>query len=131
MVYIFLYTLIVTLFTSILFTFTPIHLTFLKEAEMGRLPIIGRFYDAIHDSQQVHGVFRGNITSIQDTTVIISHNDSDKDADDGTWAVIPPYNFNFSKLYIGEKIYIAGKINGNRIYAYGIHELPTTNREMK
>ena len=81
-------------------------------------------YEAIHDSQQTHGVIRGNIISIQENTLVVSHNDEDKDADDGTWNVIPPRDFDISALYVGEKTYIAGKISGNSIYAYGIHGFP-------
>jgi glucan phosphoethanolaminetransferase (alkaline phosphatase superfamily) len=121
MIVVFSYTLLVTIIASILVTLTPIHTTFLKRAEMNELPIIGGIYETIHDSQATHGIIRGNIESIQNNTLTISHNDKDKDTDDGTWNVIPPKDFNLSGLYVGEKIYIAGKINGTSIYAYGIH----------
>ena len=125
MVVVFSYTLLVTIVTSILFTLTPVHVIFLKKAEMNELPIIGGIYEAIHDSQATHGIIRGNIILIQDNTLTISHNDEDKDADDGIWNVIPPLDFNISGLSVGEKIYVAGKINDNSIiYAYGVHGFP-------
>jgi hypothetical protein len=123
-VIVFSYTLLVTIFASILFALTPVHITFLKKAEMNELPIIGRMYEAIHDSQATNGVIRGNIISIRGNSLVISHDDKDKDADDGTWNIIPPPDFNVSALYVGEKIYIAGKIDGDSIDAYGIHLLP-------
>ena len=124
MIIIFSYTLLVTICASILFTLTPIHATFLKKAELDELPIIGGIYEGIHDSQATHGIIRGNITSIQDNILVIGHNDEDQDADDGTWNVIPPPDFNISGLYIGEKIYVAGQISDTSIYAYGIHGFP-------
>jgi hypothetical protein len=124
MVTIFSYTLLITICASILVTLTPVHETFLKKAELNELPLIGGMYEAIHDSQATHGIIRGNIASIEDSSLIVSHNDEDRDADDGTWSVIPPPDFDLSGLYVGEKIYIAGKISGNSIYAYGIHGFP-------
>ncbi len=125
MIIVFLYTLLITIFASILFALTPVHATFLKKAEVNELPIIGSMYETIHDSQASHGIMRGNIISIQGNTLVISHSDEDKDADDGTWNVVSPPGFNISRLYVGEKIYVAGNIASNNIYAYGIHGFPT------
>ncbi|HTE48938.1 MAG TPA: hypothetical protein VK675_03470 [Candidatus Paceibacterota bacterium] len=121
---IFIYSLFVTIFASILFTLTPIHLTFLKKADVDELPIIGGIYESIHDSAKDKGVIRGNVYSIQNNSLILSHNDNDKDADDGTWNVIFPAGFDLAKFRVGEKVYVAGKIDGNNIYAYGIHAFP-------
>ncbi len=121
--YIFLYTLIITIIISILFTFTPVHMAFLKKAEMNELPIIGRIYETIHDSELAHGVIRGNISSIRGNILVVAHRDNDKDEDDGTWKVVLPLDFDASDLYIGEKIYVAGEISGDSISAYGVHEL--------
>jgi hypothetical protein len=120
---IFFYTLVVTIILGTLFTLTPVHTTFLKKAEQGSLPAIGGIYEAIHDSHQDKGIVRGNIVSLGSSSMTISHNDSDKDEDDGTWDVILPAGFDASSLYIGEKVYIAGVINNGSIYAYGVHEL--------
>jgi hypothetical protein len=124
---IFVYTVAATLFFSVLLTFTPIHINLLKKAEMNELPIIGGMYEAIHDSEQAKGVIRGNVISIQNNTFVLSHDDGDKDADDGTWNVIPPPNFNVSNLYLGEKLYVAGITAGNNFNAFGVHELQNTN----
>ena len=120
---IFLYTLGVTIFFSILFTLTPVHMNLLKKAEMQRLPVIGGIYDAIHDSHKDKGIVRGTVVSVQANTFVISHDDNDKDADDGTWNVVPPSGFNLSTVHIGEKVYVAGNAVGSTVSAYGIQEL--------
>lgn len=120
---IFLYTIVVTLCVSILFTFTPLHSSLLKKAELNKLPIVGGIYDAIHDSHQDKGVLRGAVISIQSNSFVISHNDNDKDADDGTWNVIVPAGFDISKIHIGEKVYVAGNASKGVVYAYGIGEI--------
>ena len=100
-------------------------MSLLKKAETNELPVIGSMYEAINDSEQSEGVIRGNIASIQNNTFILFHNDNDKDADDGIWNVVPPSGFNVSSLYVGEKLYVAGKAIEGNFYAYGIHEFPT------
>ena len=120
MIRIFLYTFIITTFLSILCVFTPIHTALLQNAEMGKLPIIGKMYEAIHDSHQDKGIVRGVINSINGNTFIISHNDGDTDADDGTWTVIVPLGSDVSSLYIGEKVYVAGVIKDGKVEAYGV-----------
>jgi len=122
---VFIYTLIVIIFSGILLTFTPIHTALLKRAELNELPLVGKLYEAVHDSQEDAGVLRGYIVSIQNNTLIISNNDMDKDTDDGTWNVVLPAGFNLSGFYLGEKVYIAGSINGTNIKAYGMHAFST------
>ncbi|MDD5318793.1 MAG: hypothetical protein PHF79_03195 [Candidatus Pacebacteria bacterium] len=119
---IFVYALIITVGFSFLVTFTPLHSTLLRKEELGELPVIGGMYEAIHDSHQAQGVIRDTVVSIsnQNNSFVVSHNDKDKDTDDGTWIVTPPPGFDLSTISIGAKVYIAGKITGNTIEAYGI-----------
>jgi len=126
MVKILLYTLLVTVLVSIIVVLSPVHLKLLKEAEMDKLPLIGRFYESIEDSHQNEGVLKDTVLSIQPSTetFIVSHNDNDSDEDDGTWNVIPPAHFDLNSLSVGEKVYVAGTIKDDTIYAYGIQQFP-------
>jgi len=121
---IFLYTIVAAVVLGILFTFTPAHTALLKKAEVGELPVVGGMYEAIHDSHQDKGIVRGDIVSLGTNSLVITHNDNDKDEDDGTWNVVLPLGFNTSDLYVGEKVYVAGTITASgSINAYGVHEL--------
>ncbi len=128
MMRIFLYTLVITILASAIATITPFHGNLLKKADNGELPFVGGLYESIHDSHKDDGIVRGTITSIGTDTVIISHNDNDIDADDGTWTVIIPPGFDINSLHVGEKIYVAGTVENGNLYAYGIHELQSDIR---
>jgi hypothetical protein len=121
--------LLITILSGVLLTLTPIHTVLFKKAEMNELPVIGGIYEAIYDSHETEGVLRGYVTSIHANSLVISHNDSDNDTDDGVWNVILPSGPNTSEhYYVGEKVYVAGKINGDNIYAYGIHDFFTDDQ---
>ncbi|MHB8660562.1 MAG: hypothetical protein ACYC75_01285 [Minisyncoccota bacterium] len=117
---IFLWILIVGIAGSTLIGFTPLHSFLLSEADKGQLPILGSWYEQIHDSHQDQGVYRGDITSITGAAFVISHNDADRDSDEGTWTIVPPAGFDLSTLSVGEKVYVAGRLQSGVVYAYGI-----------
>lgn len=124
----FLIALVVVMIAGIAINFTPLHLSLLDSADHDNLPMIGRLYEQIHDSHQQQGVYRGTIASIQGNEFVITHNDNDKDSDDGTWTVVVPPGFSTSTLQIGKSMYIAGQLNGEKVEAYGIHELTPDRR---
>ncbi len=103
---------------------TPLHATLLRLAEQNELPVLGEWYEAIYASHAKSGVFRGTIGSIQGNQFVIFHNDGDHDADDGTWTVIAPANFDMTLLKLGERVYVAGSpVQLGVVRAYGIQEL--------
>ncbi len=112
----------ITFIASVLVTVTPLHSSLLGRAEQNELPIIGEFYEAVHDSHESQGIFRGEIMSIRGNTFIISYNNNNLDTDDGTWTVIPPTGFNLSAIHVGEIVYVAGTLMQGSIHAYGIQE---------
>lgn len=118
---IFLWILVIGITGSTLISFTPINSFLLSEADKDELPIIGSLYENIHDSHTNHGVYRGEITSVAESYFVISHNDTDRDSDEGSWFIIPPSGFSISTISIGKKVYVAGRIMNGVVYAYGIH----------
>jgi hypothetical protein len=107
---------------SALVDFTPLHPDLLGLADHDSLPILGPAYEDMHDSHEIQGVYRGDITAIASTTFTCAHNDNDHDTDDGTWVVQPPPNFNMQSLYLGERVYVAGHPQPDGvIQAYGMH----------
>ena len=115
---------------GIIFNLTPIHGILLDKADKSELPIIGKIYESIHDSHSDIGVFKGTISSIKDNIIIISHNDKDYDADDGTHNVILPENY--PSLNLGDKVYVFGSSASNGlIIATGINKLTTNDADVK
>jgi len=109
---------------GIMVNLTPLHATLLRMAEQNELPVLGEWYESIHASHSDYGVFRGTINSIQEGRFVISHDDNDHDADDGTWTVIPPAGFDMATVATGERIYVAGTpVQPGIIQAYGIQQL--------
>ncbi len=119
---IFLWILAIGIVGSTLVDLTPLHSFLLSEADKDQLPILGPWYEQIHDSHQNQGIYRGVITSLNDTgfTFVISYNDTDLDSDEGTWTIVPPSGFNIHALSVGENVYVAGHLQNGVVYAYGI-----------
>jgi len=118
---IFLWVVIVGSIGSTLLGFTPLHSSLLSAADNDQLPILGPIYKQVHVSHQTQGVYRGNVTEIKESSFTISHNDADRDSDEGTQNVIPPAGFDINQLKVGEKVYVGGRAHSDVIYAYGIH----------
>lgn len=119
----FLWVVIISIAGSIFISFTPIHSLLLSKADSDSLPVIGPLYTQIHNSHQEQGVYRGMVTSIATSSFAISHSDTDRDSDEGSWMIQPPSGFNLSTLKIGERVYIAGRLQNNIVCAYGIHRI--------
>lgn len=105
---------------GIFINLTPLHSALLNRADRGRLSFLGEWYETVHESHVAQGVFRGTVTSIRGNTFVISHNDNDRDADDGIWTVIVPPGFNPAGIHEGDKAYVAGSAASATIQAYGI-----------
>jgi glucan phosphoethanolaminetransferase (alkaline phosphatase superfamily) len=118
---IFLWILIIGIAGSTIIGFTPLHSSLLSAADKDELPLLGPWYEQIHDSHVEQGVYRGDITTVAATYFVISHNDTDNDSDEGEWSIVPPSGFATSTLSVGEKAYVAGQLKNGVVYAYGIH----------
>lgn len=121
---IFLWLVIIGAIGSTLLGLSPLHSYLLSKADNGQLPVLGSWYEQIHDSHQQQGIYRGDITSITQSYFTISHNDTDRDSDEGTWNIIPPSGFDLRQLVVGNKVYIAARVRGGIMYAYGIRIIP-------
>jgi hypothetical protein len=114
-----------TIVASVLLALSPLHRALLDRADNDALPVLGEMYESVHASHRDAGIFRGVVTSVATSSFVISHNDFDRDADDGTWTVMPPAGAGVgSTVQLGEKVYIAGDVEGGIIRAYGIQQLP-------
>jgi len=120
---IFLWVMVIGIAGGTLLGFTPLHASLLSAADNDRLPILGSWYEQVHDSHTDRGVYRGDITSVTDSYFVVSHNDTDRDSDEGEWNVVPPARFDLGTLSAGEKVYVAGRLQHGVVYAYGIRTL--------
>jgi hypothetical protein len=102
---------------------TPLHMSLLGMADRNNLPVIGEMYESIRDSHDNQGIFRGSVASIQGNLIIITHNDDDHDADDGTRTIILPSGYSTSTLSIGDRVYVFGTATGTVIQALGVERL--------
>ncbi len=118
---IFLWILIIGIAGSMLIGFTPLHASLLSAADKDELPLLGPWYEQVHDSHVEQGVYRGDITAVAPAYFVISHNDTDNDSDEGTWSIVPPTGFSTGTIAVGEKAYVAGQLKNGIVYAYGIH----------
>ena len=128
MLELFLVAFVVVMIAGIGVTFTPLHAILLDTADHNALPVMGPLYEKIHDSHQEQGIYRGTISSIQNTAFVISRDDNDKDTDDGTWTVVSPPGFSTTTLYVGERVYVAGTLMGGVVEAYGVSEFALDSR---
>ena len=121
---IFLWILVVGVTGGMLVGFTPLHTFLLSESDNDQLPILGAFYEQLHDSHIAQGVYRGDIISLSGSTFVIAHNATDRDSDEGSWVIAPPAGFDLTTLSVGEKVYVAGQLMHGVVYAYGVHIVP-------
>ena len=109
---------------GIIVSLTPFQATLLRMAKQNKLPFIGEWYESIYASHSDQGVFRGTVDSIQGNEFVISHDDNDRDADDGAWTVTAPAGFDMSTIVVGERVYVAGApVRQGVLQAYGIQQL--------
>ena len=120
---VFLWILCIGIAGSVLLGLTPLHSSLLSAADTDSLPVLGPLYEQIHDSHEAQGVYRGDVTAVTATNFTISHNDNDRDSDDGTWTVVPPAGFDLGTLSVGERIYVGGQVINDLVYAYGVRPL--------
>ncbi|MBU6388468.1 hypothetical protein KGQ72_01150 [Patescibacteria group bacterium] len=109
---------------SALIGLTPLHASLLSAADNNQLPLLGPIYTQVHRSHHAQGVYRGYVTSVAESTFVMSHNDTDRDSDEGTWTVQPPQGFNLATLSVGEKMYVAGRLQNGIVHAYGVRRVP-------
>lgn len=102
---------------------TPLHSLLLEQADNDNLPVIGGLYGSVHESHKDIGVFRGTVISVATSSFMFSHDDRDRDTDDGTWAVIPPPGMSLGTVHVGDKVYVAGDAVNGVIRSYGIQIL--------
>ncbi len=107
---------------------SPVHSSLLNAADRDTLPLVGLLYEQVHDSHKAQGIYRGVVTALGTSTITLSHDDTDRDTDDGTWVVSPPAEFDLSTLRVGERLYVAGVLNGGIVDAYGIEPYPADGR---
>ena len=101
---------------------TPFHTILLDKADKNELPIFGEMYENIRMPHEDRGEFRGVVVAIATSTLTITHNDLDRDVDDGTRIITVPQGFDASPFHIGDRVYVAGNIVSDTITAYGLEK---------
>ncbi len=98
----------------------------LRSADNDTLPSpLGDLYETAHErAPSDRGIFRGMVTAIGTSTLTLSHDDFDRDHDDGTFLVIPQTGFDFSSVGVGDRLYVAGMLTHEAVEAYGISKIP-------
>ncbi len=119
---IFLVLLVSSTVLAVVVNLTPLHGMLLNRADRGQLPIIGGMYESIRDSHQAQGIFRGTVTLIDGNTIVITHDDTDHDRDDGTQTVVVP-DGQASTISVGSREYVFGSFDGRVVQAYGVQTL--------
>ncbi len=100
---------------------TPLHSTLLGLANKGELPIVGGVYESLRDNHAAQGVFRGMVVAVSEHSIIIAHEDNDRDGDDGVWNVQVPLGS--GPFHVGERVYVFGLLASSTIEAQGIQLL--------
>jgi uncharacterized membrane protein len=108
---------------GIIVDLTPLHGMLLSRADDNELPVVGEWYESIHESHKDQGVFRGVVTAAQGNGFTMTHDDGDHDADDGTWSVIVPAGFDVTAIAVGDGVYVAGNVVQGVVQAYGVQKL--------
>ncbi|MFZ1988039.1 MAG: hypothetical protein WAV21_03360 [Minisyncoccia bacterium] len=92
-----------------------------EEAEAGKLfGSLESLYESAHSrAPEEYGIYRGFVLGVGEDSFVLTHNDHDADEDDGTWTVLPPFGFAMEMLHTGDRVYVAGELEGNIIKAYG------------
>jgi hypothetical protein len=104
---------------------TPFEDALFDEASHGRLPgpLDGAYVVERRHAPEELGIYRGIITSVDDTSFAMTYDDIDQDEDDASWVVILPPGVSTSTLHTGERAYVAGDADGKVIRAYGVRIL--------
>jgi len=109
------------LVVSALLLLTPLHAALLSAADHDHLPLLRPPYEHIHAPHPEHGIYRGEIVTIGTSTFVIAHQDTDHEPDEGTWIIVPPAAFDLRTLSPGQKVFIAGPLEGtSTVRAFGI-----------
>ncbi len=125
-----LYALVASIFISVLAGFvfdreTSFHHEYYERAEEDSLfePLNSLYTNINSRTSEEYGVYRGTVMSIQETSFVLTHNDYDNDADDGTWTVSLPNDFNVQELQVGDRVLVVGEREDSTIEAFGIRTL--------
>ena len=103
---------------------TPIHSDLLGMADRGDdLPLVGNMYESVRDPHEDQGIFRGTVAAVQGDQIVITHDDGDHDADDGTRIVTLPAGYSPTTFIVGERVYVLGAQGSTTVQAYGIGQL--------
>lgn len=104
---------------------TSFHDDRFEEAEAGEL--FGLFENLYESAASIapeeHGIFRGFVLEVGRESFVLTHDDHDRDEDDGAWAVLPPAGFDMQTVRVGDRVYVAGERENGVIEAYGVRIL--------
>lgn len=104
---------------------TPLNDRLLERADRDELPRpFGELYEGFRvPAPHNHGIYRGIIQSIGTSSITLSHDDHDLDGDEQVYTVRLPNQFDVSTLEPGDRVYVAGDKEEERIDAFGVRLL--------
>jgi hypothetical protein len=103
---------------------TPFHDQLFRQQRTHGLPVVGAAYGHILDRHDEKGLFRGVVTEVGTSSLIMKHDDLDKDPDDGVYHVSLPMSVEGGPVQVGDRVLIFGHIGTNGIEAEHIRALP-------
>ncbi|CAN5755144.1 hypothetical protein BH11PAT2_BH11PAT2_02130 [soil metagenome] len=113
----------VSVILSVLINFTPFHAHFLQVSNQGNLPVVGSLYEHVLDHHEDQGVYRGEVTSSEDGSFVMKHNDRDRDHDDGTFTIHTKAVQNLPRIQVGDDVLVFGELGPGYIVAEHIQVL--------
>lgn len=114
----------ISIVAGLIINATPLHQILLRSTEERHLPVIGIFYEHLRRPTDGRDVVRGIVLTISGNSLTLQADDFDADHDDGIRKVImpPPIQIpNFIK--VGDRIFVAGDLQNDQIFAFGIRKI--------
>ena len=109
---------------------TSLNDSLMREGKLGGLPgPLSNWYGHVKDkAPHEKGIYRGVVSRVGTSTIVIEHDDLDTDQDEtGVLVVLPP-GFDTSLLVPGMGVYIAGHEEHGLIQAFGLRILSQPER---
>lgn len=130
LVYLFLGSTAAAAAIGLVFTATPLHSGFLRNAETGKIPPpAAELYDGLRRPPRGLGIFRGTVVSIATSSFEMLHDDLDGDEDTGLVKVQFPPDINPADFVEeGEHVFVAGDAASGTIRAYGVSRFPESGQ---
>lgn len=104
------------------FMLAPVHSVVWDSIEDRGLPVLNEIYEAVYESKEGYGIYRGNVIEVTGDGVLITRLDGDADGDDLPRLVILPDGS--EEISIGDEIFVLGSQDDDVIRAFHLIAFP-------